>query len=479
MDWEFKTPSRSWSTAPANHTRFFNVASGFASLTFNPAGCDNCEYRAVVRNCADRTVSASAKLCSLVSGSTPPVISSPLASVEMKQLASASSVLTVQTQDPVSSATWYRRLGGGAFSTYTSGFAFNSTLRSSSVTAPGSSVGLYEYYATMTNCAGVSSNSSSFLVCSGSVPSGFSAAVNRTVSLGSLANFSFTASLPGSPPVTGLDWQESLDGGATFNTILTETNATRIANPMTLSVLAVDTSYYNRRYRVVLYNCYGNASSVAASLCTGDAPEVLVHPNATDSQFHGSVITLSASFNTSRVPPVTSATWQRSTNASCFTCWQSLPREVSVSTDFGTGISTLSYLGNSTINFNGNWFRAVFSSCLTSTASNPGFICQGTAPSVTSPLAPVVAYALTGRLVRLQAQATGSPTVSGVVWTEDQGNQTFIPIGTFPDYNVGVRGDASILFYLLIFFFLFFFLKKKGFWNCFCFELGYSGDSVS
>lgn len=156
-------------------------------MTFVPAGFDQREYRAVLKNCADRTgniVSSVTRLCSLVSGSVPPLVSTPASAVSVVQASTASATLVVGTADPVAGAVWARRLLPAGSWTVLSGAVFNATNKTSSFVAVGAStIGLYEYYANMTNCAGPA-RSNSFFVCSGSLPTGLGTIANQTVGLG-------------------------------------------------------------------------------------------------------------------------------------------------------------------------------------------------------------------------------------------------------------------------------------------------------
>jgi hypothetical protein len=218
---------------------------------------------------------------------------------------------------------------------------------------------------------------------------------------------------------------------------------------MILSVSANAASLNGNLYRAVLVNCFGNSTSSVGRLCTGSTPQVLSSPASVTAQAHGTLFTLTASFNVSVIPPVNRVVWERTSNSSC--CWSStLPNGVSFSTDFGTGVSTLTFLGNSSVNLNANFFRAVFYNCLpsalASAASSPGFICQGAAPVISSPLAVSTVYGLTGRSVRLQATASGSPTLSAVAWTTAASDaDPFSSLPSGPEHNVSGSFVSSVL----------------------------------
>jgi hypothetical protein len=151
-------------------------------------------YRANFLNCVDNVngvFTTGVSLCSLVSGTSPPVITS--SGVNVTQSATSWQVLEVLSSSPILSAGWFRRVAGGTTWTALSGAYFNATEKRTTWNA--SAVGLFgthEYYAKVVNCAGYT-NSSSFFVCSGSVPNIAANPVvaNVSVGLGVLANFRF------------------------------------------------------------------------------------------------------------------------------------------------------------------------------------------------------------------------------------------------------------------------------------------------
>ena len=220
---------------------------------------------------------------------------------------------------------------------------------------------------------------------------------NQTVNAGQTA--SFIASASGTPTPT-VQWQVSIDGGATFNDIAGATSTT-------LSFTAL-TANNGSEYRAVFTNVDGSATTTAATLTVNTtAPAITSNPtNQTVNAGQTASFTASASGS-----PTPTVQWQ-------------------VSTDGGATFNNIVGATSTTLSFtavtanNGSEYRAVFTNTLgTATTTAATLTVNTTAPAITSN--PTNQTVNAGQTASFTASASGTPTPTVQWQVSTDGGATF------------------------------------------------------
>jgi hypothetical protein len=205
-----------------------------------------------------------------------------------------------------------------------------------------------QFRAVFTNTSGTITSMVAVLTVTASVgtpPVVTTQPINQTVAEGQAATFTAIAS--GSPTPT-VQWQMSVDNGATWNNI-----SGAISTTYTFTAQAGDTG---KQYRAVFTNSYGTAVSTAASLTvtisSGSAPTITQQPIDQSASIGQSVSFSAAAIGT----PTPTVQWQVSTNGKN---WKNI-----------AGATSISYSFTAQKNNNGYRYRAIFTNLYGSVTTN-------------------------------------------------------------------------------------------------------------
>jgi ELWxxDGT repeat protein len=291
--------------------------------------------------------------------------------------------------NPTPTVQWQVSTDGGATFNNISG-ATSTTL---SFTTSGSQNG-NKYRAVFTNSCGSATTTAATLTIN--VASAIT--TNPSVQSG-CAGFtaSFSAAASGTPTPT-VQWQQSTDGGATFNNISGATSST-------LS-FTTSGSQNGNQYRAVFTNSCGSATTNAAILTVNVAAAITTNPS-NQSGCAGFTASFSAAANGTPSPTVQ---WQVSTDGGA--TFNNYP---------GATSTTLSFTASSFLS--GTLYRAVFTNSCGSAITTSASLNVNTAPAITTN--PANAGVTAGNTATFTAAASGtpSPTVQWQVSTD--GGATF------------------------------------------------------
>jgi immunoglobulin I-set domain protein len=253
-----------------------------------------------------------------------------------------------------------------------------------------------KYRAVFTNTSGSATTSAATLTVN-FAPTITTNPVNQSVTTGSTANF--TAAANGNPAPT-VQWQVSIDGGATFN---------NVAGAITTTLSFTTSAGQNgNQYRAVFTNSVGSATTTAATLTVTGSPIVTLNP-ANQSVSAGATATFTAAATGTPTPTVQ---WQVSIDGGS-----------TFGNVAGATTTTLSFIANGAMN--GNLYRAVF--------SNTGGSATTTAALLTvGKLTPVITWSNPADIsfggALGSAQLNASANVAGTfIYTPPAG--TVLPLG--------------------------------------------------
>ena len=270
-------------------------------------------------------------------GSAPVITTQPVnttvnsgATASFTATASGSPTPTVQWQVSTNGTTW-TNLSGATSGTY------------SFATTPADTG--KQYRAIFTNAVG-SVTTNAVILTVQTVPVVTTQPLSTTVTAGSTATFSAAAS--GSPTPT-VQWQVSLDNGASWNNVTGATTTT-----YSFTTIA---SQNNWQFRAVFTNVTGTATTNAANLSVGTAPVVLTQPS------NIAVVSGATASFTAKAggTPTPSVQWQVSVNNG--STWNNIS---------GATSSTYSFAAATTDN--GKQYRAVFTNSVGSATTTPAVL---------------------------------------------------------------------------------------------------------
>jgi len=331
VQWQVSTgPGEPWSddvTDTGNNTTKLTVVS-------TPLAKNGYEYRALVENPLGKAESSEATLIVSEKKVAPVVTSNPSSRTVT---AGETAVFTAAASGvPTPAVQWEVLKGAGAEWT-------------KDTTDPGRTTGTlviepatfaengYEYRAVFTNSAGTSTSAPALLTVN-TLPVIVTSPVSTTVKAGETAVF--TAGASGSPPPQ-TQWQESSDGGLTWEDIPAATSDT-------LDLAGALASMNGREYRATFTNAAGSVSSAGATLTVNSAPAVTLDP-VSQTVTAGEAATFTASASGTPAPEVL---WQESVDGG--STWAAVPGAVS-------GTLTLAGVG---LSDSGREYRAVFTNRL-------------------------------------------------------------------------------------------------------------------
>ncbi|HLW94346.1 MAG TPA: G1 family glutamic endopeptidase [Solirubrobacteraceae bacterium] len=246
-----------------------------------------------------------------------------------------------------------------------------------------------------------------------------------SVSAASGTSAAFTASASGSP-APSVQWQLSVDGGATWSNITG-------AATTSYSIAAVTVNESGDQFRAVFTNVAGSVASAAATLTVSalnQAPQVTTQPIN-----QGAVVNQSVTFSAAASgQPTPTVQWEESTDGGG--SWTPVPDATSASYTFSPTTQAQS----------GAEFRAVFTNSLGSATTSAAMLTVSVSPTrpaiATQPSAQTV---IAGQTATFTAAATGAPT-PGVQWydsTDGGGSWTQVPGATSPTYSFPAAASQS------------------------------------
>jgi hypothetical protein len=375
----FPTPVIQWQVSTNGGVTFTNIAGAITgSYSFTAAATDNNnQYRATFTN-ALGTVNTTATL----TVNTPAVVTAQPANQTV--CAGANATFTAAASGTTAPAVqWQVSSDGGATFTNIAG-ATAATYTFATTNADNSK----QYRATFTNaCATVNSNAATLTV--NSAPAVTTNPASQTVCNNTTATF--TAAATGTPAPT-VQWQVSLDNGATFNNLAGATTPT-------LSFTAT-TADNTKQYRAVFTNSCGTANSAAATLTVTTVPVVTTNP-ATQTICAGAPVTFTAATSS----PATTVQWQRSTDGGA--TFNNI-----------TGATTTTLTFTTAASDSGNQYRAVFTNLCGTTNTTAATLTVNVAAAVTTQ--PVNQTVCDTQTATFTAAASGTPAPT-VQWQVSSG----------------------------------------------------------
>jgi hypothetical protein len=249
-------PTVQWQSSTDGGSTFQNVA-GATSTTLSLPGVSASQngnrFRAVFSNVSGTATTVAA---TMTVNSEPSITTNP-----SSQSVSSGGTVTftaAASGSPAPTVQWQLSTDGGATFANIAG-ATSTTL---SFAAAGSQNG-NQYRAVFSNSAGSATTTAATLTVK-VAPSITINPVDTTVDAGVAATF--TAAATGNP-TPSVQWQSSIDGGATFQNLAGATNTT-------LSVPNVSVGQNGTKFRAVFSNISGTATTVAATMTVAIAPKL-------------------------------------------------------------------------------------------------------------------------------------------------------------------------------------------------------------
>ncbi|MBS1510527.1 MAG: T9SS type A sorting domain-containing protein [Bacteroidetes bacterium] len=331
------------------------VTSGMNSYQYRCAVTGSCSPTPLNSNAVTLTVNASTNISSQPANAT---ICAP-ANTSFSVTATGTS-LTYQWQVSTN--------GGGTWTNLTNGAPY-STVTTSTLNITGATATLNGYqYRCVLGSACTAVNSASATLTVNSAPAITTQPSAVTACAGNNAVFSVVAS------GTGLtyQWQESTNGGGTWNNIV-DGGVYSGSSTTTLTLTAVTAGFNNNQYRCIISGtCPSPATSNAVLLTVGTAVNITSQPSAAS----GCAGT-NASFSVAGTGTVVSYQWQESTNGGG--TWNNITNGGIYS---GAATTTLTLTGV-TAGMNNYQYRCVITGTCAVLNSSAAILTVSTAPNVT------------------------------------------------------------------------------------------------
>jgi alpha-tubulin suppressor-like RCC1 family protein len=229
--------------------------------------------------------------------------------------------------------------------------------------------------------------------------------VNQTVFEGT--SVSFTATANGFPYAT-VQWQQSTDGGSTWNDI------SRATSP-TYTIATVPLSDNGNEFRAVFTNIVGSATSDPAILMVNVpvAPAVTIQPTSSTVSVTGTVSFTAAASGA----PSPTVQWQQSTDGG--STWSAI-----------SGATSTTYtITTVPLSDNGHEFRAVFTNIVGSATTDPATLMVTVPPPTTSVLLPSNGATISGD-TWLDAAASSPVGIASVSFEVSGGSISDMVVGS-------------------------------------------------
>gem|GEM_PF-1151009 len=382
------TPTVQWQQSTDGGATFVNIAGATSTtLSFTTLASQNGnQYRAVFTN----TVGSATTTAATLTVTAGPVITQN----PTNQTVNAGQTATftaAASGTPTPTVQWQFSTDGGATFQNVAG-ATTTTLTVPNVAAGQNGT---KFRAVFTNSGGSATTTAATMTVN-FAPTVTTNPVSQSVSAGSIATF--TAAANGNPTPT-VQWQQSTDGGATFQNVAGATSTT-----LSFTTLA---SQNGNQYRAVFTNTVGSATTTAATLTVTAGPVITQNPtNQTVNAGQTATFTAAASGT-----PTPTVQWQFSTDGGA--TFQNVA---------GAATTTLT-VPNVAAGQNGTKFRAVFTNTSGSATTTAATLTVNFAPTVTTN--PVSQSVSAGSIATFTAAANGNPTPT-VQWQQStDGGATF------------------------------------------------------
>jgi hypothetical protein len=380
-------PAVQWQLSTDGGATWTNVGLGGNTYSIVAGlGQNGWQYRAIFTNtCGSITTSAA----SLTVNSPATVATNP----SNQTVCAGNSVTFVSAGagTPAPTAQWQTSTDGGVTWNNISG-ATSASLSFIAAASNNNNV----YRVIYTNSCGTTASSPAFLTVNNAPSVSFNP-VSQTICSGNYVTFGTGAS--GTPNPT-VQWQQSTDGGVTWNNIPGATSTTL--------GFTTSSSQNGYQYRAVFTNTCGTVNSSAATLNVNSAPTIITNPSSV-TVCPGNTVSFTVAANGLPIPAIQ---WQLSTNNGG--SW----------TNVGLGGNTYSvFVGSGQ---NGWLYRAVVSNSCGSITSSIASVTVNSAPVVTTN--PASQSICVGNTVTFTAAASGSPAPA-VQWQQStDGGLTFTDI---------------------------------------------------
>ncbi len=343
------------------------------------------EYAAVFTNSAGSAISSAA---TLTVDASPVMTAQPVS--DTVNPGGTATFTAAASGNPAPSVQWQQSTNGGAtWSNISGATSIMLTLNNVSLSENG-----YEYMAFFTNSSGITESSTATLTVTvaATLPTVTTQPVSETVNAGGTATFTAAA---GGNPAPSVQWQQSTNGGATWNNISGATSTT-------LTLNNVNSSQNGYEYLAVFTNSAGSTTSAAATLTV---PAVATLPTVTtqpvgEAVNAGGTATFTAAAGGNPPPSVQ---WQQSTNGGA--TWSNISG--ATSTTLTLNIVVLSQ--------NGYEYAAVFTNSAGSAISSAATLTVDASPVMTAQ--PVSDTVNPGGTATFTAAASGNPAPS-VQWQQ-------------------------------------------------------------
>ena len=416
--WQISTNGGGTWTNLANASPYSNVTT--ASLTINPTATsmNGNQFRCIVgSSCGNLT----SNVTTLTVNSAPAItaqpanVSSCAGNPASFSVTATGSSLTYQWQESTN--------GGGTWGNLANGAPY-SNVTTATLTINPTAVGMnnYQYRCIVTGVCGSPATSGAGILTVGTALSITGQPVNATVCAGDNTGFSITTS----GTVISYQWQESINGGGTWNNI---TNGGIYAGASTanLSLTGVTGTMNNYQYRCVVTGSCTPINSGVGILTVNTPANITAQPG------NSSICaTQNTSFSVTATGSSLTYQWQVSTGG-CAGPWNNIANGAPYS---GATSATLTITGASTA-LSGNGYRCIVTGvCAPLTAtSNCGILTVNTPISISTQ--PLNATLCAGQNTSFTVAATGtSPTYQ---WQEStNGGGTWNNIS-----NGGIYGGAT------------------------------------
>ena len=385
---QWKVSSGGGFTNLSNGGVYSGVTTGTLTITSATASLNTNQYEAVFTNSSGTLASNAA---ALTVDFEPNVTTNPT-----NQTVTAGNSATVTSAaggNPAPTVQWQVSTDGGATFTPINGATSTTYSFTTDATQSGN-----QYEAVFTNTLGTATTTAATLTVQ-TVPSVTTTPTSETVTAGGAA--SFTVAAGGSPAPT-VQWEMSINAGATFTPISGATSTTYS--------FTTTAGQNNNQYEAIFTNAAGSATTTAATLNVQFAPGVTTNPT-NQTVIAGNTATFTAAAGGNPAPTVQ---WELSTDGGA------------TFNPIGGATST-TYSFSASAGQNGNQYEAVFTNSIGNATTTAATLTVQTVPSVSTN--PTNQTVTAGSTASFTAAAGGNPAPT-VQWkVSTNGGETFTPIG--------------------------------------------------
>jgi len=354
----------SWNNL-ANGGIYSGVTTTTLTLTGVTAGMNNNQYRCIITSACSPLNSSAA----ILTVNTAPALTAQPANSSV--CAGNNAVFSVSATGSGLTYQWQESTnGGGTWNNLANGAPYSGVLTSTLTISPATAgMNTYQYRCIVSGTCPAPATSNAAILTVGTALSITAQPTSSIVCAGATTSFSITTS----GTVISYQWQESTNGGGTWNNI-TNGGIYSGATTTTLTLTGVSAATNNNQYRCVVTGSCPAINSNAALLTVNTAPVLTGQPAASNVCAGNN-----ASFSVTASGSGLTYQWQESTNGGG--TWNNLTNGAPYA---GVLTSTLT-ISPTTVGMNNYQYRCVVSgSCLPSATSNAALLSVGSAISITS-----------------------------------------------------------------------------------------------